>query len=25
VIGDGPIEVEVDAGVGLGQLTVVKE
>jgi hypothetical protein len=25
VIGDGPAEVLVDAGVGLGQLTVVKE
>jgi phage shock protein PspC (stress-responsive transcriptional regulator) len=25
VIGDGPTEVVVDAGVGLGQLTVVKE
>jgi phage shock protein PspC (stress-responsive transcriptional regulator) len=25
VIGDGPTEVEVDAGVGIGQLTVVKE
>jgi phage shock protein PspC (stress-responsive transcriptional regulator) len=25
VVGDGPIEVIVDAGVGVGQLTVVKE
>ena len=25
VIGDGPTEVVVDAGVGVGQLTVVKE
>jgi phage shock protein PspC (stress-responsive transcriptional regulator) len=25
VIGDGPVEVVVDAGVGVGQLTVVKE
>lgn len=25
VIGDGPTEVVVDAGVGIGQLTVVKE
>jgi phage shock protein PspC (stress-responsive transcriptional regulator) len=25
VIGDGPVEVVVDAGVGIGQLTVVKE
>jgi hypothetical protein len=25
VVGDGPTEVIVDAGVGIGQLTVVKE